>query len=60
LPDKFWVLGPRARRDHRPFLAHGRIGMFKPVEILIALGALLIATGVAVLALVPPREMGLA
>ena len=35
--------------------------MFKPVETLIALGALLIATGVAVLALVPPpREMGLA
>jgi len=54
------VLGPRARRDHRPFLTHSCVGMFKPVEILIALGALLIATGVAVLALVPPREMGLA
>lgn len=31
--------------------------MFKPVEILIALGALLIASGVAVIALVPPREV---
>jgi len=60
LPDKSCVLGPRARRDHRPFLTHSCVGMFKPVEILIALGALLIATGVAVLALVPPREMGLA
>jgi hypothetical protein len=34
--------------------------MFKCVEILIAVGALLIATGVAVLAFVPPREAGFA
>jgi hypothetical protein len=34
--------------------------MFKPVEFLVALGALLIATGVAVLALTPPREVGFA
>jgi uncharacterized membrane protein len=38
-----------------------RAATFKRVEILIALGALLIATGVAVLALVPPqRELWLA
>jgi len=58
LPDKSLVFRPRARRDHRLFLARSRVGMFKPVEILIALGALLIATGFAVLALVPPREVG--
>jgi len=34
--------------------------MFKRVEILLGLGTLLIATGVAVLALVPPRKVGLA
>jgi hypothetical protein len=34
--------------------------MFEPMEILVALGALLIATGVALLRLVPQREVGLA
>jgi hypothetical protein len=34
--------------------------MFKRVEILVGLGALLLASGVAVLALVPPREVGVA
>jgi len=60
LPDKSLVFGPRDRRDHRPFPARSCVGMFKLVEILIALGALLIATGFAVLALVRPREVGFA
>jgi len=54
------VFGPRACRDDRPFLARSSADMFSRVEILIALGTLLIATGVAVLTLVPPREVGLA
>jgi hypothetical protein len=37
-----------------------RAATFKRVEMLIAVGTLLIATGVAILALVPPPEVGLA
>jgi hypothetical protein len=60
LPDKSCVLGPRVDRDHRPFLEAGRAATFERVEILIAVGVVLIATGIAVLALVPPREVGFA
>ena len=50
-------LDPRACRDHRPCPAGTRVDIFACVEIFIVLGGLLIATGIALLAGAPPRNL---